>query len=159
MSQLLPYIALRPAQWQHDCMTSNHSTLLVMPYTISHNSPFHGLLKPPLSVNVPLGSTYWPTTTGVSNLAGSQEKTSLIDTAETVVPGVNGIRCQLQLANINDVISQLLPRAAPRIPSTRFAPRIPSTRLHCIVLGGHTCHKTMKFMSRMVRWCACTSKT
>jgi hypothetical protein len=35
-------------------------------------------------------------------LAGSQEKTSLIDTAETVVPGVNDIRCQLQLANFID---------------------------------------------------------
>ena len=67
MTQLLPYIALRPAQWQHDCMTSNHSTLLVMPYTTPHNSPFHGLLKSPLSGYVPLGSTYWPTTTGVSN--------------------------------------------------------------------------------------------
>ncbi len=30
--------------------------------------------------------------------------------------------------------------------------------LHFIVLGGHTCHKTMQFISRMVGWCACTSK-
>jgi hypothetical protein len=30
--------------------------------------------------------------------------------------------------------------------------------LHVIVLGGHTCHKTVRVMSRMVRWYACTSK-
>jgi hypothetical protein len=30
--------------------------------------------------------------------------------------------------------------------------------LHFLVLGGHTGHKTMQFMSRMVGWCTCTSK-
>jgi hypothetical protein len=27
-----------------------------------------------------------------------------------------------------------------------------------LVLGGHTGHEPMQFMSGMVRWCACTSK-